>query len=94
LGQCPPPPPGCFVSLLALCCVTDNALTTTDAFGVCSLVPQDWYSFVTLQQGHNILYPVTHWQDQYRAQPPRPVLEDEANYEQVCVCVCDLAMDL
>lgn len=44
---------------------------------------QSWYGFVTLQQSHNIASSVDHWLTQYNAEPPRPVLEDEANYEDI-----------
>ena len=44
---------------------------------------QPWYGFVTLQQGHNQLKPVDYWLSQYNAIPPRPILEDEANYEDI-----------
>ncbi len=41
-----------------------------------------WYSHVTLQQGHGITSsPVDYWLAQYNADPPRVVVEDEANYE-------------
>jgi hypothetical protein len=44
---------------------------------------QVWYGFVTLQQGHNQVNSVDHWLAQYNAMPPRPILEDEANYEDI-----------
>jgi hypothetical protein len=44
---------------------------------------QVWYGFVTLQQSHNNVKPVDYWLAQYNATPPRPVLEDEANYEDL-----------
>ena len=44
---------------------------------------QPWYTFVTLQQGHNQVAAVDHWLDQYNAQPPRAILEDESNYEML-----------
>jgi hypothetical protein len=44
---------------------------------------QVWYGFVTLQQGHNQVSTVDHWLAQYNAVPARPVLEDEANYEDI-----------
>eukprot|EP00054_Salpingoeca_dolichothecata_P014062 m.78842 g.78842 ORF g.78842 m.78842 type:complete len:519 (+) comp20802_c0_seq1:216-1772(+) len=44
---------------------------------------QSWYGFVTLQLGHNRVDSVDHWYQQYQAQPARPILEDEANYEQL-----------
>lgn len=44
---------------------------------------QPWYSFVTLQLGHNALTSVDHWLQQYAASPKLPVVEDEANYEQL-----------
>ena len=44
---------------------------------------QPWYGFVTLQEGHGSSHPVDHWLNQYRAVPPRPVLEDEANYDHI-----------
>ncbi len=42
-----------------------------------------WYSFVTLQQSHNNVRSVDYWLAQYNATPPRPILEDEANYEDL-----------
>jgi hypothetical protein len=42
---------------------------------------EEWYGHVTLQQGHRRTSPVSYWLEQYNAQPPRPVIEDEANYE-------------
>ena len=44
---------------------------------------QPWYSFVTLQQAHNRVNSVDYWLEQYNAQPARPILEDEANYEDI-----------
>ena len=44
---------------------------------------QIWYGFVTLQQSHNNAKSVDHWLEQYNAMPPRPILEDEANYEDI-----------
>lgn len=44
---------------------------------------ESWYGFVTLQQGHNRVSSYKNWLNQYNANPPRPVLEDEANYEQI-----------
>eukprot|EP00730_Choanoeca_flexa_P002451 TRINITY_DN11056_c0_g1_i3.p1 TRINITY_DN11056_c0_g1~~TRINITY_DN11056_c0_g1_i3.p1 ORF type:complete len:741 (+),score=132.12 TRINITY_DN11056_c0_g1_i3:1656-3878(+) len=44
---------------------------------------QPWYSFVTLQLGHDKVVPVNHWLAQYNATPARPILEDEANYEHI-----------
>ncbi|HEX7781570.1 MAG TPA: DUF4038 domain-containing protein [Sphingobium sp.] len=44
---------------------------------------QPWYSFVTLQEGHGSVHPVDHWLKQYQAEPPRPVLEDESNYDHI-----------
>ena len=44
---------------------------------------QVWYGFVTLQQGHNYQAPIDYWLGQYNAIPPRPILEDEANYEDL-----------
>lgn len=43
----------------------------------------DWLGFVTLQQAHNVLNGYTYWKDQYDATPAKPVLEDEANYEDI-----------
>eukprot|EP00039_Didymoeca_costata_P032356 m.37506 g.37506 ORF g.37506 m.37506 type:complete len:741 (+) comp9320_c0_seq4:164-2386(+) len=42
---------------------------------------QPWYTHVTLQQGHHMVSNVNHWLQQYNAVPPRPIVEDEANYE-------------
>jgi hypothetical protein len=42
-----------------------------------------WYGFVTLQQSHNLVSSIDHWLTQYNAIPPRPILEDEANYEDI-----------
>eukprot|EP00041_Stephanoeca_diplocostata_P015512 m.296443 g.296443 ORF g.296443 m.296443 type:complete len:846 (+) comp20062_c0_seq2:121-2658(+) len=42
---------------------------------------ESWYGHVTLQQGHNIASPVDHWLSQYYVNAPRPLFEDEANYE-------------
>ncbi|CAF2955414.1 unnamed protein product [Rotaria sp. Silwood2] len=44
---------------------------------------QSWYGFVTLQQSHNRVSSVDYWLTQYNAIPPRPILEDEANYEDI-----------
>ena len=44
---------------------------------------QPWYGFVTLQQAHNRVNSVDYWLTQYNAIPSRPVLEDEANYEDI-----------
>jgi hypothetical protein len=44
---------------------------------------QDWYNFVTLQQAHGRADPVEKWLTQYNATPARPILEDEANYEDI-----------
>ncbi|CAF1230886.1 unnamed protein product [Rotaria magnacalcarata] len=44
---------------------------------------QLWYGFVTLQQSHNRVSSVDYWLTQYNAIPPRPILEDEANYEDI-----------
>ncbi len=44
---------------------------------------QVWYGFVTLQEGHNNVKLVDYWLTQYNAIPPRPILEDEANYEDI-----------
>jgi hypothetical protein len=44
---------------------------------------QVWYGFVTLQQSHNNVKSVDYWLAQYNATPPRPILEDEANYEDL-----------
>ena len=44
---------------------------------------QAWYGFVTLQQAHNRADSVDYWLNQYNANPARPVLEDEANYEDI-----------
>lgn len=44
---------------------------------------QIWYSFVTLQQSHNNVRSVDYWLAQYNATPARPILEDEANYEDI-----------
>jgi hypothetical protein len=44
---------------------------------------QVWYGFVTLQQSHNRVSSVDYWLTQYNAIPPRPILEDEANYEDI-----------
>ena len=53
----------------------------------CNPIPswrgEEWYGHVTLQQGHFITSSVDHWLAQYNAQPPRTVIEDEANYEQL-----------
>ena len=46
---------------------------------------QDWYGFVALQEGHGDgwgVRPVDYWLEQYRVEPPRPIIEDEANYEE------------
>ncbi|WP_010184915.1 apiosidase-like domain-containing protein [Sphingomonas sp. PAMC 26605] len=53
---------------------TDNPITYHD---------QPWYGFVTLQEGHGASHPVDYWLKQYHADPPRPVLEDEANYDHI-----------
>jgi len=44
---------------------------------------QLWYGFVTLQQAHNRVDSVYYWLSQYNAIPARPILEDEANYEDI-----------
>lgn len=44
---------------------------------------QTWYGFVTLQQAHNRVNSFTYWLEQYNAVPARPILEDEANYEDI-----------
>ena len=44
---------------------------------------QPWYGFVTLQQAHNRVDSVDYWLTQTKAMPWRPVLEDEANYEDI-----------
>ncbi|CAF0908748.1 unnamed protein product [Adineta steineri] len=44
---------------------------------------QSWYGFVTLQQAHNRVNSVDYWLAQYNAIPARPILEDEANYEDI-----------
>ena len=44
---------------------------------------QAWYGFVTLQQAHNRVDSVDYWLNQTNALPWRPVLEDEANYEDI-----------
>jgi hypothetical protein len=44
---------------------------------------QVWYGFVTLQEGHNYVASVDYWLAQYNATPARPILEDEANYEDL-----------
>lgn len=44
---------------------------------------QYWYGHVTLQQGHGSVTSVDHWLQQYNADPPRPIVEDEANYEML-----------
>ncbi len=44
---------------------------------------QLWYGFVTLQQAHNRVNSVDYWLAQYNAIPARPILEDEANYEDI-----------
>lgn len=44
---------------------------------------QPWYNFVTLQEGHGAPHAVDYWFAQYQATPPRPILEDEANYELI-----------
>lgn len=40
-----------------------------------------WYGHVTMQQGHGITSPYTHWYSHYTLSPPRVLIEDEANYE-------------
>ncbi|CAF1049860.1 unnamed protein product [Adineta ricciae] len=44
---------------------------------------QSWYGFVTLQQAHNRVNSVDYWLAQYDATPAKPILEDEANYEDI-----------
>lgn len=44
---------------------------------------EPWYGFVTLQEGHGFPHSVDYWFKQYSANPPRPVLEDEANYDHI-----------
>jgi len=44
---------------------------------------EPWYGHVTLQQGHFMTSSVRHWLDQYNTDPPRVVIEDEANYENL-----------
>ena len=36
-----------------------------------------WYGHVTLQQGHHITSTADHWLQQYNADPPRVLVEDE-----------------
>jgi hypothetical protein len=42
-----------------------------------------WYGHNTNQQGHFRTASVSHWLAQYNAMPPRVLIEDEANYEQL-----------
>ena len=42
-----------------------------------------WHTFVALQQGHSRTQSVDHWLAVYNAQPAKPVIEDEANYENI-----------
>lgn len=44
---------------------------------------REWYNFVTLQQAHGRADPVDYWLNQYNATPARPIVEDEANYEDI-----------
>ena len=42
-----------------------------------------WFGHATLQQGHFMTSSVQHWLDLYNADPPRTLIEDEANYERL-----------
>lgn len=54
-----------------------------NGYNVIAYHDQLWYGFVTLQQSHNRVDSVDYWLAQYNAFPPRPILEDEANYEDI-----------
>ena len=44
---------------------------------------EEWYGHNTNQQSQFVTSSVDHWLEQYSAQPPRTLIEDEANYENL-----------
>jgi hypothetical protein len=43
----------------------------------------EWYGHNTNQQGHFSTVSVDHWLQQYDATPPKVLIEDEDNYDQL-----------
>ena len=53
------------------------------AMPILMLMSRRRYGHNTNQQGHFSTVSVNHWLQQYDANPPKVLIEDEANYEQL-----------